>query len=283
MLVEKQLSSEGVSRKDLGRKKFIEQVWQWKGKYGGIIIQQLKRLGASCDWERERFTMDEGLSRAVREVFVRLHSEDLIYRDRYIVNWCPRCSTALSDLETVHESIQGRLYTIRYPATDGGADEIRVATTRPETLLAETVLLLVPGHHQLGGVRDPHVVRAYRNVTFTQRRDFAQGDDRVKRDPVADDVDRLVVQNPAGDQVQCEFLVTDLHGVPGIGAAAISRDIIATRRKAVHDLSFALVAPLQAHYCDMFVQGYILLLESMRCTTRATPPQYPLTRQRSTL
>jgi valyl-tRNA synthetase len=142
-VVEKQLSSEGVSRKDLGRKKFIEQVWQWKGKYGGIIIQQLKRLGASCDWERERFTMDEGLSRAVREVFVRLYEEDLIYKGDYIINWCPRCHTALSDLEVEHEEVKGKLYLIKYPLV-GSTECVVVATTRPETMLGDTALAVNP-------------------------------------------------------------------------------------------------------------------------------------------
>ncbi len=142
-VVEKQLSSEGVSRKDLGRKKFIDQVWQWKGKYGGIIIQQLKRLGASCDWERERFTMDEGLSRAVREVFVRLYEEDLIYKGDYIINWCPRCHTALSDLEVEHEEVKGKLYLIKYPLA-GSTEHLVVATTRPETMLGDTALAVHP-------------------------------------------------------------------------------------------------------------------------------------------
>jgi valyl-tRNA synthetase len=142
-VVEKQLSSEGVSRKDLGRKKFIEQVWQWKGKYGGIIIQQLKRLGASCDWERERFTMDEGLSRAVREVFVRLYEEGLIYKGDYIINWCPRCHTALSDLEVEHEEVKGKLYLIKYPLA-GSTQFVVVATTRPETMLGDTALAVNP-------------------------------------------------------------------------------------------------------------------------------------------
>jgi valyl-tRNA synthetase len=142
-VVEKQLSSEGVSRKDLGRKNFIEQVWEWKGKYGGIIIEQLKRLGASCDWERERFTMDEGLSRAVREVFVRLYEEGLIYKGDYIINWCPRCHTALSDLEVEHEELKGKLYLIKYPLA-GSTECVVVATTRPETMLGDTALAVNP-------------------------------------------------------------------------------------------------------------------------------------------
>ncbi len=115
MMVERQLATEGVKRQDLGREKFIERVWDWRKHYGGAILDQMKRLGASVDWHREYFTMDENLSRCVREVFVRLYDEGLIYRGKYIVNWCPRCGTAISDLEVVHEDYPGKLYEIRYP------------------------------------------------------------------------------------------------------------------------------------------------------------------------
>ena len=134
-VVERDLAKEGLTRHDLGREKFIERVWKWRREYGGRIINQLKRLGASCDWSRERFTMDEGLSRAVREVFVRLYEEGLIYRGDYIINWCPRCHTALSDLESEHEEIKGGLYYIRYPFKNKKGHLV-VATTRPETLWA---------------------------------------------------------------------------------------------------------------------------------------------------
>ena len=114
-VVERELAKEGLSAEGLGREAFIKRVWEWKEKSGGVIIEQLKRLGASCDWTRERFTMDAGLSRAVREVFVRLFEEGLIYRGDYIINWCPRCKTALSDVEVEHEETKGHLYYIRYP------------------------------------------------------------------------------------------------------------------------------------------------------------------------
>jgi valyl-tRNA synthetase len=139
MMVERQLASEGKKRSDLGREKFIERVWEWKQHYGRAILDQMKRLGASVDWDREYFTMDENLSRAVREVFVRLHEEGLIYRGKYIVNWCPRCGTAISDLEVKHEEVPGKLWEIRYPVI--GTDEfITVATTRPETMLGDTAV-----------------------------------------------------------------------------------------------------------------------------------------------
>jgi valyl-tRNA synthetase len=139
MMVERQLATEGKKRSELGREQFIERVWCWKKQYGSAIQEQMRRLGASVDWSREYFTMDENLSRAVREVFVRLHEEGLIYRGKYIVNWCPRCETAISDLEVKHEEIPGKLYEIRYPVI--GSDEfINVATTRPETMLGDSAV-----------------------------------------------------------------------------------------------------------------------------------------------
>ena len=143
MMVERQLASEGIKRRDLGREKFIERVWEWKKLYGGAILDQMKRLGASVDWDREYFTMDEDLSRAVREVFVRLYEDGLIYRGKYIVNWCPRCGTAISDLEVKHEDVAGKLWEIRYPVISekpGTSEFITVATTRPETMLGDTAI-----------------------------------------------------------------------------------------------------------------------------------------------
>src|SRR5213594_2243293 len=139
MMVERQLASEGKERRELGREKFVERVWEWKRHYGGAILDQMKRLGVSVDWDREYFTMDENLSRAVREVFVRLYEEGLIYRGKYIVNWCPRCETAISDLEVKHEEVAGKLYEIRYPVI-GTSEFITVATTRPETMLGDTAV-----------------------------------------------------------------------------------------------------------------------------------------------
>ena len=142
-VVEKQLAEEGTNRHALGREAFIERVWKWKREFGGQIIRQLKKLGCSCDWNRERFTMDEGLSRAVKEVFVRLYRDGLIYRGDYIINWCPRCQTALSDLEVEHEQEQGHLYYIKYPSEDS-REYLVVATTRPETMLGDTAVAVHP-------------------------------------------------------------------------------------------------------------------------------------------
>ena len=142
-VVEKQLATENRDRHELGRENFIKRVWQWREESGGQIINQLKRLGASCDWERERFTMDEGLSRAVREVFVKLYEDGLIYRDNRLINWCPRCHTALSDLEVEHEDKKGSLWHLRYPVV--GTDRyLVVATTRPETMLGDSAVAVHP-------------------------------------------------------------------------------------------------------------------------------------------
>ncbi|MGD0281066.1 MAG: valine--tRNA ligase [Dissulfurispiraceae bacterium] len=144
-VVERELAKEGLDRYKLGRDAFIERIWQWKAEYGGKIIHQLKKLGASCDWSRERFTLDEGLSRAVREVFVRLFEEGLVYRDNRLINWCPRCHTALSDLEVEYEEMDGALYYINYPfASPGQEGYITVATTRPETMLGDTAVAVNP-------------------------------------------------------------------------------------------------------------------------------------------
>jgi valyl-tRNA synthetase len=143
-VVERQLAKEHIDRHVLGREKFVEKVWEWKKEYGGRIISQLKRLGASCDWQRERFTMDEGLTRAVREVFVTLYEEGLIYRGERLINWCPRCHTALSDIEVEHEDEKGKLYYIAYPLSHDHTIRLMVATTRPETMLGDTAVAVHP-------------------------------------------------------------------------------------------------------------------------------------------
>ena len=160
-VVEKMLSKKGIKRQDLGREKFIKEVWRWKEEHGSTIINQLKKLGCSCDWSRERFTMDEGLSDAVEEVFIRLYQEGLIYRGNYIVNWCPRCQTALSDEEAPHKEVQGNLYYIKYPIKSVIGSRLSVlgrtpntehrtpnfvvvATTRPETMLGDTAVAVHP-------------------------------------------------------------------------------------------------------------------------------------------
>jgi len=150
-VVERELAVEGLTRHDLGRDAFIEQVWQWKARSGGRIAEQIRRLGFSCDWSRERFTMDEGLSRAVRTVFVRLYEEGLIYRGNRIINWCPRCHTAISDIEVEHEEVQGELVHIRYPFTEGEGG-MEVATTRAETMLGDTAVAVHPDDERYQGL-----------------------------------------------------------------------------------------------------------------------------------
>jgi len=141
--VEAMLAKEGLFRLDLGRERFLKRVWAWKEKYGGLITLQLRRLGASCDWDRERFTMDEGCSEAVKEVFLRLYERGLIYRDDYIVNWCPHCRTVISDIEVEHQETAGHLYYIKYPFKDGSG-HVLIATTRPETMLGDTAVAVNP-------------------------------------------------------------------------------------------------------------------------------------------
>ena len=143
-VVEKALAKEGLKRQDLGREKFIARVWDWKEKYGSTIIHQLKKLGCSCDWNRLRFTMDQDYSTAVTEVFVRLYEKKLIYQGYYIINWCPRCQTALSDEEVSHVELQGSLYYLKYPLKDNPREFITVATTRPETMLGDTAVAVNP-------------------------------------------------------------------------------------------------------------------------------------------
>ncbi len=144
MVVERMLGEEGKTRQDLGREKFIERVWEWKDESGGTITGQLKRLGASCDWPRERFTMDEGLSKAVIKVFVELYKKDLIYKDKRLVNWDPKLRTAISDLEVQQTEVAGHLWHIKYPLEDDNSKFITVATTRPETMLGDTAIAVHP-------------------------------------------------------------------------------------------------------------------------------------------
>ncbi len=156
-VVEKELARDGKDRHSLGREEFVKRIWEWREEYGGLIIKQLKRIGASCDWDRERFTMDEGLSKAVKTVFVKLYEQGLIYRGDYIINWCPRCQTALSDLEVDHEDHNGHLYYVRYPFEDeeGG---VVVATTRPETMLGDTAVAVNPSDDRYRGLEGKRVI-----------------------------------------------------------------------------------------------------------------------------
>src|SRR5690606_29940271 len=149
-VVERRLAEEGLSMREMGREAFLERAWQWKEQYEATILGQLRRLGASCDWSRTRFTLDEGCSAAVRHVFVHLYNKGLVYRDNYMINWCPRCRTTLADLEVQHDEVDGHLYHIRYPVEGGGW--ITVATTRPETMLGDTAVAVHPEDERYAGL-----------------------------------------------------------------------------------------------------------------------------------
>jgi len=191
-VVEKALAEEGSDRHQIGREKFIERVWEWREKYGGMIINQLKRLGSSCDWSRERFTMDEGLSKAVRQVFVRLYKDGLIYRGDYIINWCPRCHTALADLEVEHEEKDSFLYYIRY-LFENREGHLTVATTRPETLLGDTAVAVNPEDERYSGLSGLHVILPVLNrpipVIFDKYVDMEFGTGALKITPAHDSND----------------------------------------------------------------------------------------------
>ncbi len=153
-VVERQLAKEGLSREELGREKFLERVWEWKEKYGSTIVTQLRKLGASCDWQRERFTMDEGLSQAVLTAFIQLYNKGLIYRGNYIINWCPRCRTALADEEVEYQEQEGFLYYLKYPVIGEKRKFVTVATTRPETMLGDVAVAVHPNDERYEFLKD---------------------------------------------------------------------------------------------------------------------------------
>ncbi|AJF07012.1 valine--tRNA ligase [Geoalkalibacter subterraneus] len=188
-VVEKQLAQQGQDRHELGREEFVRRVWQWREESGGQIINQLKRLGASCDWERERFTMDEGLSKAVREVFVRLYEDKLIYRDNRLINWCPRCHTALSDLEVEHADKKGHFWHLRYPVKDSDRTLV-VATTRPETMLGDTAVAVHPDDERYADLVGKSIMLPLVNreipIIFDEYVDSEFGSGAVKITPAHD-------------------------------------------------------------------------------------------------
>lgn len=203
--VEEQLAKEGTSKHSLGREKFLERVWQWKEQYGGRITHQLRRLGSSCDWQRERFTMDEGCSQAVLEVFVELYRRGLIYRDNYITNWCPKCHTTISDIEVEHLDKPGHFYFIKYPVKD--SDEfITIATTRPETMLGDVAVAVHPEddryRHLVGKTLILPVVGREMPVIADEYVDPSFGTGAVKITPAHDPNDFEVGQRHGLAQLQ---------------------------------------------------------------------------------
>ncbi|MGI6198538.1 MAG: class I tRNA ligase family protein, partial [Candidatus Cloacimonadaceae bacterium] len=236
-MVEKSIAKDGLTRHDVGREKLVELIWQWKEEKGNIIIDQLKLLGASCDWKRQRFTMDEMLSRAVKEVFVRLYNEGLIYKGKYIINWCPRCVTALANDEVEHEDSQGKLWHIRYPFSDGSG-HITVATTRPETMLGDTAVAINPKDE-----RFTHLVGKMLKLPLTDREipiiadeyvDMEFGSGFVKVTPAHDPNDFEIGLRHDLEQL----LVIDEHGVmnEAAGADFAGLDRYAARKKALEML-----------------------------------------------
>jgi valyl-tRNA synthetase len=241
MMVERQLVAEGGTRQQLGREKFVDRVWAWKHHYGGAILDQMKRLGASVDWSREYFTMDENLSVAVREAFVKLYEQDLIYRGAYIVNWCPRCQTAISDLEVVYDEHKGHLWEIRYPVLDAdGKDSgefLTIATTRPETMLGDVAVAIHPEDERythLHGrkLRLPLVGREIPIVLDDWvSRDFGTG--AVKVTPAHDPNDFALGQRHHLPSIN---IMDDTAHINAEGGAYAGLDRYVARKKIVADL-----------------------------------------------
>ncbi len=281
-VVEKQLVSEGTDRHRIGREKFVERVWQWKEMYGGVILRQLKRLGCSCDWERERFTMDAGLSAAVREVFVRLYEKGLIYRGLRIIHWCPRCRTALSDEEAVTSEggETGSLWHIRYPAADGGPGVV-VATTRPETMLGDTGVAVHPDDDRYRALVGKSVILPLMNrpipVVADEHVDKEFGTGAVKVTPAHD----------AND-----FDVAARHGLPSVtimnldatisdaGGPYAGLDRFEARKRIVADLEtqglLVKTQPYQVpirrcHRCDTVIEPTLSLQWFVKMAPLAVP------------
>jgi valyl-tRNA synthetase len=242
MMVERQLASEGKKRQELGREAFVERVWEWKGVYGGAILDQMKRLGASVDWSREYFTMDDRLSVAVKEAFVRLHEQGLIYRGAYIVNWDPAIQTAVSDLEVEHEERLGKIYHIRYPLADGSGS-IVVATTRPETMLGDTAVAVNPTDERYLALQGKMVRLPLSGVNGGADREIPiLADDWAKPEFGTG----AVKVTPAHDPN--DFAIGQRHGLPNLtildetahvllpGSAYHGLDRYAARTKIVEDL-----------------------------------------------
>ncbi len=266
-VVEREIAKQGLTRHDLGREKFVARVWEWKETYGGKILHQLRRLGASCDWSRERFTLDPGLSRAVARVFVSLYREGLIYRGHRMINWCPRCETALSDLEVDHKDAKGNLWHIRYPFVDGSGS-ISVATTRPETMLGDTAVAVNPDDDRYRGMvgKTLRLPLAGREIPLIAdaavEREFGTG--AVKITPAHDFNDFETGRRHQLAQIS----VIDIHGrmsdQAGAAYAGLSRED--ARKQVVADLEAqGLVEKVEPHAhklavcsrCDTVVEPLI--------------------------
>jgi valyl-tRNA synthetase len=280
--VEKQLAKEGTDRHALGRERFVERVWQWKDEKGGAILRQLRRLGASCDWARERFTMDDGLSQAVREVFVRLYEKGLIYRGQRIIHWCVRCQTALADEEavTTEGGEPGSLWHIRYPAEDGGPGLV-VATTRPETMLGDTGVAVNPDDERYRELIGTRVVLPLMNrpipVVADALVDKAFGTGAVKVTP-AHDANDFEMGQRHGLAALC-IMATD-GVIAAAGGPYAGHDRFDARQRIVADLEVEGLlektepyrVPIRRCYrCDTIVEPYLSLQWFVKMQPLAVP------------
>ncbi|MEJ2184121.1 MAG: valine--tRNA ligase [Nitrospirota bacterium] len=250
-VVERELAREGTDRHALGREAFIQRVWQWKEEYGGRITHQLRKLGASADWSRERFTLDEGLSRAVREVFVRLYEDGLIYRDKRLINWCPRCRTALSDLEVEYEDLEGTLTYIKYPRV-GAPGGVTVATTRPETMLGDTAVAVNPEDERyrdlIGKTVELPLTGRTIPVIADPEVDPAFGTGAVKITPAHDFNDEAVAKRQTPPLPAITVIAEDGTMSMNAGPRYAGLDRYEARRKVVDDLGAeGLVAKTERH------------------------------------
>ncbi len=237
VMVERELAKEGSSRRELGRERFLERMWAWKVRYKDNISQQAKAMGASCDWSRERFTLDPMLSRAVRHAFVKLHDEGLIYRAHRLINWCPRCLTALSDLEVVHKDIDGGMWDFAYPLADGG--EIVVSTSRPETMLGDTAIAVHPDDERYRGVvgklvRHPFVERTFPVIADAALVDPAFGTGAVKVTPAHDPNDFATGERHGLAKIN---ILTEDGTINGNGGPFVGLDRFAARKAVLAALA----------------------------------------------
>ena len=237
VMVERELAKEGTSRRELGRERFLERMWQWKAQYKDNISHQAKALGASCDWTRERFTLDPMLSRAVRHAFVSLHREGLIYRAHRLINWCPRCLTALSDLEVVHKEVDGGMWDFAYPLADGG--EIVVSTSRPETMLGDTAVAVHPEDpryaHLVGKlIRHPLLDRTFPVIADPILVDPAFGTGAVKVTPAHDPNDFATGERHGLEKIN---ILTDDGHINANGGSFAGQDRFAARKSVLAALA----------------------------------------------
>ena len=244
-VVERKLAESGATRHDLGRERFVQEVWDWKDEYHGQISGQQRRMGISCDWTRERFTLDDGLSDAVLEAFIRLYNDDLIYRGNYLVNWCPRCESAISDLEVEHEPVDGKLYTFRYPLRDpsgasAASNHVEVSTTRPETILGDTAVAVHPQDeryaHLIGGAALVPILEREIPIIADEHVDPQFGAGALKVTPGHDPNDYLIAQRHNLPHIN----ITNEDGTLNAAAGPYAgQDRFAAREKLWQDMDAA--------------------------------------------